>query len=99
MVAMAMATAYTTRGNTVEARAAGSSVPVLWDPATGRFDAVRLRRAMVLRAWTPNEFAREAGCGRTSIYKAMTGYGVRDSTAIKILSALQRCQPRLSNID
>ena len=67
----------------------------LWDPATGRFDPARLRLAIVTRGWTPDEFAMEAKCGRTSVYKALQGQGIRDATAIAILRALVKREPTL----
>jgi hypothetical protein len=68
----------------------------LWDPATGRFDPARLRLAMVVRGWTADDLAKEADCGRTSIYKALQGKGVRDATAIAIFRALSKRQPCVS---
>lgn len=79
-----------------------SSTPApssLWDPVTGRFDPARLRLALVVRGWTADDFAKEADCGRTSIYKALQGKGVRDATAIAIFRALSRRQPGLSVAD
>jgi hypothetical protein len=58
--------------------------PPLWDPRTGRFDPVRLRSALVHREWTAETFAADTGCGRSSVYKALQGQGVRDRTAIAI---------------
>jgi hypothetical protein len=67
----------------------------LWNPATGQFDPLRLLLAIVVRGWTPDDFAREAECGRTSVYKALQGKGVRDATAIAIFRTLARREPRL----
>lgn len=67
----------------------------VWDPATGRFDVRRLRWAIVVRGWTPSEFAERTSCSRTSVYKALAGHGVRDRTALAILQALAHRQPRL----
>lgn len=67
----------------------------LWDPTSGRFDPVRLRLALVVRDWTADAFAHDTGCGRTSIYKALQGSGVRDRTAISILRGLAQREPRL----
>ena len=67
-----------------------------WDPATGRFDPARLRLAIVARGWTADDFDKEADCGRTSVYKALQGKGVRDGTAIAILRALMKREPGLS---
>lgn len=67
----------------------------LWNPMTGQFDPPRLRLAIVVRGWTADDFAREAECGRTSVYKALQGKGVRDATAIAIFRTLARREPRL----
>lgn len=64
----------------------------IWDPATGQFNPAQLRLALVQRGWTAETFAREVGCGRSSVYKALTGSGVRDRTALAILQALARRQ-------
>lgn len=74
---------------------AEAQVLALWDPRTGRFDAPLLRTAMVLRGWTPDEFARAAGIGRTTIYKVLAGDGVRDRTAIAIFQGLALKRPRI----
>jgi len=67
----------------------------IWNPATGRFDPTRLRLALVVRGWTAEDFARDAECGRTSVYKALQGKGVRDATAIAILRSLRKREPQL----
>lgn len=72
-----------------------SAARVLWNPSTGRFDPGCLRLALVIRGWTAEDFAREGECGRTSVYKALQGKGVRDATAIAILRSLARREPRL----
>ena len=66
---------------------------VLWDPARGSFAGSRLRRAIVARGWTPEEFAQYTGLHATSIYNALHGRRVRDTTAIKIFAALEKRQP------
>jgi hypothetical protein len=65
----------------------------LWEATTGRFDPAQLRSAIVVRGWTADEFATEAACVRTSVYKALQGKGVRDATAIAILRALSTRRP------
>lgn len=69
----------------------------LWDPASGRFHSTRLRRALIVRGWTPDDLAREAGISRTTAYKALAGAGVRDKVAFKIILAIQQSEPRLSD--
>ncbi|MGA2283923.1 MAG: hypothetical protein ABSH07_09715 [Candidatus Dormibacteria bacterium] len=70
-----------------------------WDAATGRFDPIRLRLALVVREWTPETFAVDTGCGRSSVYKALQGQGVRDRTAIAILFGLAQREPRLPPLE
>jgi hypothetical protein len=72
---------------------------LLWDPATGRFDGARLRLALVLRELSPDELARDGGCSRTSVYKALAGHGVRDRTAIALLRGLARHPRKLPELD
>jgi len=74
-----------------------SAAPPLWDSATGRFAPALLRNALVVRGMTPEAFALEAKCGRSSVYKALSGAGVSDRTAIEILRGLGRLEPCLSN--
>ena len=62
----------------------------LYDPRSGRFDPGRLRRALVLREMSPEQLAFEAGCGRSSVFKALRGEGVQHRVAILILGALVR---------
>jgi len=68
--------------------------PALWDPGSGRFDPARLRRAILIRGLTADDFALSADCSRTSVYKALSGAGVRDRTALAIVAALERVPPR-----
>lgn len=60
----------------------------LWNAASGRFDPVRLRGAIVARAWTVREFAVAAGVSRACLYKALGGRATSDRTAIAIATAL-----------
>jgi hypothetical protein len=73
--------------------------PPLWDPRTGRFDPIGLHSALVRREWTAKSFAVDTGCGRSSVYKALGGQGVRDSTAIAILRGLAQRERRLSLLE
>jgi hypothetical protein len=73
--------------------------PPLWNPATGRFDRSSLRLALVRREWTPETFAVDTRCGRSSVYKALQGQGVRDRTAIAILRGLAQREPRLPRLE
>lgn len=70
----------------------------LWNTVSGRFDGVRLHLEIVRRGCTVPQFARRVECSRTSLYKAIRGHGVRDSTAIAILRGLEELPVRLSEI-
>jgi len=63
---------------------------MLWNPATGTFDGPWLRRAIVSRGWTAQEFAAASGVTSASVYSALRGHRVRDRTALKIFRALAR---------
>jgi hypothetical protein len=65
----------------------------LWSPLTGAFRGPRLRRAIVSRGWTAQEFAVAAGLTSASIYSALRGHKVRDRTALKIFRALAHREP------
>lgn len=65
----------------------------LWDPATGAFDGPLLRRAIIARGWTIPEFARLTRAHVATIYHALKGRRVRDSTAIRIFEALEKRSP------
>jgi hypothetical protein len=71
---------------------AGSDA-ALWSPHSGAFNGPRLRRALVARGWTAQEFAASAGITSASIYSALRSHRVRDRTAIKIFRALARREP------
>jgi DNA-binding phage protein len=77
----------------------GAQGNLLWDAGTGRFDPIRLRLALVLREWTAGSFAVDTGCGRSSVYKALQGQGVRDRTAIAIMHGLGQREPRLPRLE
>jgi len=101
MTAMAMTATTTPKapGASSPVASPGIAATFLWNPATGRFYPVRLRRAMALRLWTADDLAREAGVSRTTVYKALAGAGVLDKIAYKIILAIQGCEPHLSDID
>jgi predicted transcriptional regulator len=65
----------------------------LWSAATGGFDGPALRRAIVARGWTVPEFARAARMNSASLYNALRGRRVRDSTAIRIFDTLEKRSP------
>jgi hypothetical protein len=95
--AMTMPPTMTSPTRPAPPRGAQGNLP--WDPGTGRFDPIRLRLALVLREWTPETFAVDTGCGRSSLYKALQGRGVRDRTAIAILRGLAQREPRLPRLE
>jgi predicted transcriptional regulator len=70
----------------------------LWDSVSGRFDGVRLHLEIVRRGLTVPQFAATVNCGRSSLYKAIRGHGVRDCTAIAILNGLEKLPVLLSGI-
>ena len=68
----------------------------IYDPASGRFDTVQLRRALIRRGLDAEAFAFRTQCARSSVYKALRGEGVRDKTAIAILRGLAEIPPLLA---
>lgn len=72
-----------------------AEVEALWDAETGRFYGAALRRVMVVRGWTADDFAEEAGISRACAYGALAGRPVRLTTVVKVFNAL-RGQPALS---
>jgi hypothetical protein len=84
------------RRNDEERRRASSILqlrPALWDPASGRFNAVRLRAAIVSRGWTVGEFAAAAGVSRACLYNALRAWSASDRTAIRIATTLATREP------
>jgi hypothetical protein len=67
--------------------------PPLWDARSGRFDAYRLRLAIVARGWTVAEFVGASGVSRSCLYKALGSYAVGDRTVVRILAALDTRPP------
>jgi hypothetical protein len=67
--------------------------PGLWDPASGRFNAVRLRAAIVSRGWTVAQFAATAGVSRACLYNALRAWATSDRTAIRIATTLAMRDP------
>jgi hypothetical protein len=69
-----------------------AAVP-LWDPASGRFDPVRLRAAIVARGWTVGEFAPASHVSRACLYNALRGQAVGDRTVVRIVTTLDTRAP------
>lgn len=65
----------------------------LWCSTTRSFDGGRLHMAIVARGWTVPEFAGIARLHPASVYHALQGRAIRDTTAIRIFAALERRQP------
>jgi hypothetical protein len=74
------------------ATAAAGAVP-LWDPASGRFDPVRLRAAIVARGWTVGEFAATSGVSRACLYNALRSQAAADRTVVRIATTLDTRSP------
>jgi hypothetical protein len=71
----------------------------LWDSGSGRFNGVRLRHEMMMRAWLVGDLVREAGISRTTAYKVLRGHGVLHKTALKVLLALKGSDCILPDVD
>lgn len=71
----------------------------LWNPETPAFDGPRLRRAIVARGWTVATFAGVARINVASLYNALKGRRVRDTTAVRIFETLERRQPMTVAVD
>lgn len=69
------------------------TAPALWSAASGRFQVVRLRAAIVARGWTVPEFAAVAGISRACIYNALRHQSVSDRTAVRVNQALASREP------
>lgn len=86
---MAMAAGDGPRIDTIEQENARG----LWDAASGAFVGASLRRSIVARGWTIPAFARASRLDPGSVYAAIHGRRVRDTTAIRIFETLERRQP------
>jgi hypothetical protein len=65
----------------------------LWDENIHSFRGAALRRAILARGWTIPDFARATRLHTASVYNAVKGRPVRDSTAIRIFEALEKREP------
>jgi predicted transcriptional regulator len=65
----------------------------LWDETVHGFRGAVLQRAILARGWTVSDFARAAHVHPASVYNALNGSRVRDSTAIRIFETLEKRQP------
>jgi predicted transcriptional regulator len=69
------------------------SVRGLWDATAGAFVGANLRRSILARGWTVPDFARASRIDPGSVYAAIHGRRVRDTTAIRIFETLERRSP------
>jgi hypothetical protein len=66
-------------------------LPELWDAATGYFEPSVLRRAIVGRGWTVEDFARDAGLNQATVYALLGRKRVpHPTTAIAIFRTLSQ---------
>jgi lambda repressor-like predicted transcriptional regulator len=65
----------------------------LWDAASGRFNPVALRAAIVCRGWTVRDFAATAGISRACLYNVLRRHAASDRTAIRVAATLATRDP------
>ena len=65
----------------------------LWNAASGQFNGVLLRAAIVARGWTVREFARASQTSTGCLYKALGGRAVSDRTVLRIIGLLETRPP------
>lgn len=84
---------HDSHGGALAGRRTAPAIRPLWDAASGQFNGVQLRAAIVGRGWTVGEFARDARVSRACVYKALAGRAVSDRTVVSILAALEARRP------
>jgi len=77
----------------VPVAAVAERAPRLWGAASGRFQPVRLRAAIVARGWTVREFAALAGVSPACLYNALQRRAVSDRTVVRIVTTLDTRAP------
>jgi predicted transcriptional regulator len=65
----------------------------LWSAASGRFQPVRLRAAIVARGWTVAEFSTASGVSRACLYNVLRHQAASDRTAVRITQTLAAREP------
>ena len=65
----------------------------LWNAASGQFNGVALRAAIVARGWTVREFATAAQVSKGCVYNALGGRAVSDRTVLRIAAVLETRSP------
>jgi predicted transcriptional regulator len=65
----------------------------LWSAASGRFQPVRLRAAIVARGWTVAEFSAASGVSRACLYNVLRHQAASDRTVVRITQTLAAREP------
>ncbi len=65
----------------------------LWDAASGRFNPVALRTAIVCRGWTVRDFAADADISRACLYNLLRHHAASDRTAVRVAATLASREP------
>ncbi|PZR83455.1 MAG: hypothetical protein DLM65_01950 [Candidatus Aeolococcus gillhamiae] len=65
----------------------------LWDAASGRFNPVALRAAIVCRGWTVRDFAASAGVSRACLYNVLRHHAASDRTVVRVAATLASREP------
>lgn len=65
----------------------------LWDAASGRFNPVTLRAAIVCRGWTVRDFAAAAGISRACLYNVLRRQAASDRTVVRVAATLASREP------
>jgi predicted transcriptional regulator len=65
----------------------------LWSAASGRFQPVRLRAAIVARGWTVVEFSAASGVSRACLYNVLRHQAASDRTVVRITQTLAGRDP------
>jgi lambda repressor-like predicted transcriptional regulator len=65
----------------------------LWDAASGRFNPVALRAAIVCRGWTVRDFASAAGISRACLYNVLRRHAASDRTVVRVATTLASREP------
>lgn len=80
----------------IDERADGRLRPAagaLWSAASGRFQPVRLRAAIVARGWTVAEFSAASGVIRACLYNVLRHQAASDRTVVRITQTLAAREP------
>ena len=75
------------------APSAGGMPVRLWNAASGQFNGVALRAAIVARGWTVREFAAAAQVSKGCVHNALGGRAVSDRTVLRIVALLETRSP------